>query len=101
MTSAQFYSVLEEVKDSFKWNTDKNDLGSIRGLFKNGVAGCFCPITAVAYRVLGEKYTDIDVDIASKKLGLNENFAISIVDASDNVGSKKVRRHLLRAIGVK
>lgn len=101
MTGGKFYEKLAETNKRMVW---KKEDGLIRGMFRHSKnKRRFCPITAVYYLQNGCKnfvHVSHAYDAASV-LKLNSSFAGSIMEAADDRGSEKVRRHILRTVGVK
>lgn len=99
MTATKFYEILSEAGNRMVW--DINERNYIRGRFRRArVKRNFCPITAVMY-LENRKYVDASFALdAAEHMGLNENFAHKITTSADNVGSKKVRRHIKRVLNL-
>lgn len=75
-----FCNNLKLISEYFHWNVD-NSTFSIRAYKRNR---SFCPITAVAYALLGKFYKVSEWQIAAKKLNLNLSDASLIMQASDS-----------------
>jgi hypothetical protein len=68
------------VADYFKWDINEESF-SIRGSIRGRV---FCPITAVAYSLYGNKYRVNRWEEAAKFIGLPKWIATNIAQAADS-----------------
>lgn len=100
MTGSRFYEKLAEAGDRMVWSVCPTT-GWLRGKFRYAkVKRSFCPITAVCYLESNKYYTSYNANDAAENINLNSDFAYNVMQAADNTGSKKVRRHLLRTLNV-
>lgn len=99
MTRQKFYRNLRRIVNKFNWKIDLD--GNIRG-YKNR---SFCPITAVAFDILGEKFSLSEYVLAGKELGLDiQDIDRIAVSADNNIFLKSYNamchKTLLKSVGI-
>lgn len=112
MTVDEFFEVLEREtkKAAAKWHLQPDDYG-IRDAIRGNIPGmttCFCPITFLAWCILGATYRESEYSMAGEALGLHFMSGASphsIADAADFGGwgkgpERKLRAAMLKAVGL-
>ena len=99
MTLDKFFEELAKLKDKPWYNSDH--CNSIRYDFREG---CMCPITAVCMEVTGIYYPPEDYNNAARRLNLNANLMLTIIDAADYTNDKEevtsARKRILQVLEI-
>lgn len=59
-----------------------------------------CPVCAVANKILHKAEYDLDHIDAARAIGLDTEFAQKVADAADNRGHDKLRKKLIKTVGI-
>lgn len=90
MTIREFCKLLRKYSKKTQWH--------LRGKIIRSGCNNFCPITFVAKQVTGIKYSVFDYENAGEKIGLTRRESLDIAKSADNLGDKKIRKSLLKAL---
>lgn len=93
-TQREFFAALAKCRNGWRVNSD----GGIR---RGDGRGGYCPITAVARELTGEKWSISLPSAAANSIGLPSNLAGRIVGAADwRSGEPRLRKRILAALGL-
>jgi hypothetical protein len=101
VTKDEFFQCLRDSRDKFVWTI--SGFGKIRGILLdqccNSKVDLFCPITAVCFLTIGNKYNVLSFIQAANDLELAEELK-GVVNASDQVTgiNMKLRHEIEEAV---